>query len=231
MFTPRDRDLERGWPGKIEGDRVVQLAAQTLQAFFTGGGKAREHAEYPLAEVRLLAPILHPPSIRDFGGLRRDEPFFEFTANAPIHGPDDVIPWPEGAATLTYELDVAAVVGGNNTIGGFTIVNDWSAPNLPRGKDRDFATSIGPVVVTQDELPEVPRDLAVRVNGQEVARAILGALRWSWDELVAHAARNTVLRPGELLAVRGVRGGPPLRPRDVVELEVEGIGILGNTLG
>ena len=66
MFTPRERDLPRGWPGRIEGDRVVQLAAQTLQAFFAGGGGAREHAEYALEDVRLLAPIVTPPSVRDF---------------------------------------------------------------------------------------------------------------------------------------------------------------------
>src|SRR5438067_2453665 len=66
MFSPKDRELERGWPGRIEGDRVIQLAAQTLQSFFTGGGQAREHAEYPLAEVSLRPPILHPPAVRDF---------------------------------------------------------------------------------------------------------------------------------------------------------------------
>ena len=52
MFSPRTA-LERGWPGRIEGDRVIQLAAQTLQSFFTGGGRAREHAEYPLDDVEL----------------------------------------------------------------------------------------------------------------------------------------------------------------------------------
>ena len=66
MFRPLDRDLPRGWPGRIEGDRVIQLAAQTLQSFFTGGGQAREHAEYRLDDVRLLPPVLRPPSIRDF---------------------------------------------------------------------------------------------------------------------------------------------------------------------
>ena len=66
MFSPEELDLERGWPGRIEGDRVIQLAAQTLQSFFTGGGQARAHAEYPLAEVRLLAPVRRPPSVRDF---------------------------------------------------------------------------------------------------------------------------------------------------------------------
>ena len=58
---PRELDLERGWPGRIDGDVVVQLAAQTLQAFFSGGSSAREHAVYPLADVVLRAPVLEPP--------------------------------------------------------------------------------------------------------------------------------------------------------------------------
>ena len=62
MFSPVETDLERGWPGRVDGDRVVQLAAQTLQAFFTGGGEAREHAVYPVADVVFRAPVLHPPS-------------------------------------------------------------------------------------------------------------------------------------------------------------------------
>ena len=66
MFTPRELALERGWPGRIDGDWVVQLAAQTLEAFFSGGGKAREHNMYPLADVALCAPVLRPPSIRFF---------------------------------------------------------------------------------------------------------------------------------------------------------------------
>ena len=70
MFSPRDQELERGWPGRIEGDTVIQLAAQTLQAFFTGGGNAREHAVYPLPEVVFRAPVLRPPSIRRRGSHR-----------------------------------------------------------------------------------------------------------------------------------------------------------------
>ena len=68
MFTPADSNLERGWPGRIDGDVVVQLAAQTLQSFFASGSSAREHAAYPLAEVKLRAPVLEPPSIRVFDG-------------------------------------------------------------------------------------------------------------------------------------------------------------------
>src|ERR671931_599520 len=73
MFTPRDLGLARGWPGVIEGDVVYQLAAQTLQAFFTGGGNTRRHAEYALADVELRAPrllLLNPR--RDLRARGRD---------------------------------------------------------------------------------------------------------------------------------------------------------------
>ena len=82
MFSPRDQDLERGWPGRIDGETVIQLAAQTLQAFFTGGGTAREHAEYPLADVVFRAPVLHPPSVRIFD----ESGDFTFANPAAVHG-------------------------------------------------------------------------------------------------------------------------------------------------
>src|SRR4029077_7565473 len=68
MFSPKGMELSRGWPGRVDGDRVVQLAAQTLQVFFVSGGALREHAEYPLTDVDLRAPVLYPPAIRLFGG-------------------------------------------------------------------------------------------------------------------------------------------------------------------
>ena len=61
MFSPKGMGLERGWPGRVDGDRVIQLAAQTLQVYFTAGGALREHAEYALADVELRPPV-HPPS-------------------------------------------------------------------------------------------------------------------------------------------------------------------------
>src|SRR5919201_2889104 len=118
MFTPADRHLERGWPGRIEGDRVTQLAAQTLESFFTGGGKAREHAEYPLADVDLLPPVLRPPAVRDFYAFEEhvrnararrglevppewyEQPVFYFSNPAAIYVPEDVVPDPEGTAEL-----------------------------------------------------------------------------------------------------------------------------------
>ena len=86
MFSPLEHDV-RGWPGRIEGDRVIQLAAQTLEAYFTGGGNAREHAEYALDEVRLLAPVQRPPSVRDFYA------FEEHVRNArAVTGRGEVVP-------------------------------------------------------------------------------------------------------------------------------------------
>ena len=90
-------DLERGWPGRIEGDRVVQLAAQTLQSFFTGGSAAREHAEYLLVDVLLRAPVLEPPTVRVFEDADR----FSFANPSAIRSPGAFVTRPGG------RLDVA----------------------------------------------------------------------------------------------------------------------------
>jgi len=167
MFTPRDLALERGWPGRIEGDKVVQLAAQTLQSFFTGGGTAREHAEYNLADVDLRSPVLHPPSVRDFMAFEEhvrtararrgaevppewyEIPVFYFSNPAAIYGPGEEVPYPQGTNELDYELEVAAIIGAEGRVAGFTLMNDWSARDLQRqelrvglgpAKGKDFAT-------------------------------------------------------------------------------------------
>jgi 2-keto-4-pentenoate hydratase/2-oxohepta-3-ene-1,7-dioic acid hydratase in catechol pathway len=225
MFTPTDRDLDRGWPGRIEDDRVIQLAAQTLQAFFSGGGKAREHAVYPLAEVRLRPPVLHPPSVRTFSrGLD-----FSFSNPASIYGPEDEIPMPEGSEELDYELGGAAIIGAEGAIGGFTIVNDWSARGLDGAKRKDFATSLGPVVVTPEEYDGTGAPVVARVNGEERSGGTLEP-PGSWEELRVYAARNTQLLPGDVLGFALLQGGP-VRSGDVVEIDAERIGVLRNTIG
>jgi fumarylacetoacetate (FAA) hydrolase len=265
MFTPRELQLARGWPGLIEGDTVVQLAAQTLQAFFTGGGTARRHAEYRLDEVDLRPPVLHPPAVRDFYAFEQhvktarasrglevppewyEIPVFYFSNPAAIYGPDDEIRRPPDTAELDYELEVAAVIGAGGRIGGFTIMNDWSARDLQRAemkvglgpaKGKDFATSLGPVVVTPDEFDGTSGAMIARVNSEERSRGELGDMYHSWDSIVAHAARNTRLRPGDIIG-SGTVGtgcileqgdGRWLQPGDVVELEVEGIGVLRNRI-
>lgn len=204
MFTPRERELERGWPGRIEGDRVIQLAAQTLQSYFTGGGGAREHDEFPLDRVDLRAPVLNPPAIRIFDGHGT----FRFENTAAVFGPDDSIPRPGGATRLMCRTRVAAVIGLEGAVGGFTIYGEWHAPELEPPKDTDFARCLGPVVVTPDE--------------------------WDpgggWATFVAYAARNTVLRPGDLVGFPALGESGEIVPGGAVALEVEGIGVLRNSV-
>jgi fumarylacetoacetate (FAA) hydrolase len=265
MFTPRELALARGWPGRIEGDRVIQLAAQTLQSFFTGGGAAREHAEFALADVDLRPPVLNPPSVRDFmafeehvASTRRrrgaevpqewyEIPVFYFSNPAAIYGPDDAVPYPEGTQELDYELECAAVIGAGGRIGGFTVMNDWSARDLQRkemrvglgpAKGKDFATSLGPVLVTPDEFDGTTGTMIARVNGEERSRGNLSAMYHSWNAVLEQAARNTHLRPGDILGSGTVGTGCILehgderwlQRGDEVELEIEGIGILRNTV-
>jgi 2-keto-4-pentenoate hydratase/2-oxohepta-3-ene-1,7-dioic acid hydratase in catechol pathway len=201
MFSPKGMGLERGWPGRVDGDRVVQLAAQTLQVFFTAGGALREHAEYPLAAVDLRAPVLYPPNIRLFSSSD-----FAFGNTGAVYGPEDEIPYPEGSQDLRTGPAVAAMIGAEGAIGGFTGANVWTASDLPGIKSRDFALTIGPVLVTADEY---------------------GAGR-EWNERVAHAARNTVLRPGDLLVVPTGGAGEPVSRGDIVEVVLDGIGPLRN---
>jgi fumarylacetoacetate (FAA) hydrolase len=266
LFSPLDREL-RGWVGAIEGDRVVHLAAQSLASFFSGGGSAREHDEYALEDVRLLAPVPRPPSVRDAYAFEAhvrnaravagrgevpaewyEVPVFYFSNPAAIYGPEDEIPYPAGTAELDYELEVAAVIGSEGAIGGFTIMNDWSARDLQRkemqvglgpAKGKDFATSLGPVVVTPDELGDLRLEMVARVNGEERSRGNLGDMYHSWEAIVARAAENTQLLPGDVIG-SGTVGtgcilehgdGRWLQPSDVVELEVEGIGVLRNVIG
>jgi hypothetical protein len=203
MFSPADADLERGWPGRVDGDVVIQLAAQTLQAFFTGGGTAREHAAYPLGDVVLRPPVLHPPSIRIFG---RDGDF-DFANPAAIRGPDDEIALPAGADTVELELHLAAVIGAGGAPGGFTFLGEWLAEQLPGTKSRDFALSLGPIVVTPDELDSAG----------------------DWAPLIEHVARNTHLYPGDVVAAGGERLGP-FYPGDIAEAGFEPIGMLRNVL-
>ncbi|MBV9950926.1 MAG: fumarylacetoacetate hydrolase family protein, partial [Acidimicrobiia bacterium] len=176
---------------------------------------------------------------------------------------------PAGTERLDYELEAAAVIGVEcadvepgrwlDVVAGFTVMNDWSARDLQAremrqglgpAKGKDFATSLGPVLATPDELPgsgggRPNAAMTARVDGVEWSRGHLGSLHFTWGELIAHASRSTVLRPGdvigsgtvgtgcilELSLVHGSDRYPWLRPGQVVELEIEGIGTLRNRVG
>ncbi|MGI5127948.1 fumarylacetoacetate hydrolase family protein [Pseudonocardia sp. CA-107938] len=199
-----------------------------------------------------------------------DAPTFYFTNPYALIGAHDDVAVPPGCAKLDFELEVAAVIGragadltpdaARDHIAGYTILNDWSARDLQRRemqvnlgpcKGKDFATTLGPVLVTADEL-EPYRDadgfldlqLTVAVNGTEVGRDRLSHMGWPFEELVAHASRGTEVRPGDVLGSGTCGNGgclaelwataeqppPALRPGDVVTMTVEGIGTIRNTV-
>jgi hypothetical protein len=218
MFHPLGHPLERGWVGRVEDERVVQLAAQTLQSFFTGGGSAREHAEYPLDEVQMLAPILHPPSVRVFdeqGGCG-------FANPAAIVGPGATIESGQGRLTLVPRL--AAVVGAAGAVAAFTILAEWRDPARRPPKDRDFALGLGPVAVTPDDLEPDGRSVVVRVDGAERVTDAFGD--FDWPAAVALAAEGTKLYPGDVIAGPGAAVVDDITRGSIVEIDVDGIGVL-----
>jgi hypothetical protein len=213
MFHPNDNPLERGWVGRVDGDRVLHLAAQTLQSFFLGGSGAREHAEYLLADVTFLVPV-QAPTVRVFSASDA----FHFANATALVGPNVAV----SGTALTACARVAAVIGAEGEIGGFSALLEWQDPSeSPAVKQSDFGLVLGPVVVTPDEIDPVPVVIRVDAEGRRVAAS---PTEFDWADAIALAARRTVLRPGDVIA------GPPVATLiDVggdVRLEVEGIGVL-----
>ena len=194
-------------------------------------------------------------------------PVFYFSNPAAVVGPDDPVSAPQGSAALDYELELACVVGEEvrdlpaddsalDCLAGFTVMNDWSARDIQRAemavglgpsKSKDFATSLGPRVVPLAELNGVYRDgrlhllMTARVNGTEYSRGNAGDMYWTWPQILAHASRDTILKPGDVIGSGTVGTGcileltPEavggwLKPGDVVELEVERLGVLRNAV-
>lgn len=196
-----------------------------------------------------------------------EAPVFYFSSPHSVYGPGDEVPRPR-TTKLDYELEVAVVIGraGRNldhtqalaAIAGYTIFNDLSARDvqtqemrvgLGPAKGKDFASVLGPVLVTRDELAGTPdrpeATMVARVNGQEWSRGELADLHHTFADMIVHACRDSWVRPGdvigsgtvgtgcilELAAVHGAERHPWLVTGDAVELEVAGIGTLRTTIG
>ena len=213
MFHPNDNLLERGWVGRVDGDRVLHLAAQTLQSFFLGGSGAREHAEYPLADVTFLVPV-QAPTVRVFSASDT----FRFANATAVVGPNV----PVAGTALTACARVAAVIGAEGEIGGFSAFLEWQDPTeVPSVKQSDFGLVLGPAVVTPDEVD--PGSLTIRLEA-ESRREEAAPMEFVWADAIALAARRTVLRPGDVIA------GPPVATLTDIHgsarLEIKGIGAL-----
>ena len=254
--------------GRLAGTEVEVFRAPTMLGWLRGDGHEAAGPRHDLGEVELLAPVPDPPSIRDFFAfeghvatgwrLRGAEipsawyaaPTFYFSNPASIHGPGEPVRRPEATRMLDFELEIAAVIGAGGEIAGFTLLNDWSARDIQReemtvglgpAKGKDFAISLGPWLVTPDELPYEEGRLRVEatasVNGRELTRTDAAEQHFSWPDLVAHAGRGTRLRPGDvlgsgtlnrgcLLELGPLEGDRWLEPGDLVALGADGLGVL-----
>ncbi len=196
-------------------------------------------------------------------------PTFYFSNNSEIYGHDEPVPYPIGSNELDIELEIACVIGREGKdialeetasyIAGYIIMNDWSARdfqredmklNLGPGKGKDFATSLGPWLVTPGELASrrsgtgacerYDMTMLARVNGKEISRGNFNQIYYSFPQMIARASRNARLRVGDVLGSGTVGTGcllelgtevhPWFQRGDVIELEIEGIGVLRNRI-
>ena len=181
-------------------------------------------------------------------------PVYYKGAHWSIIGPDEDVQWPSFTEKFDYELELAIIIGreGRNIpeseagahIAGYTIMNDFSARDIQRremkvrlgpAKGKDFATSIGPAIITPDEIGD-PYNLLMtaRINGELWSQGNSGSMHHTFEKMIAFASMDETLRPGDLIGSGTVGTGCGLeldrwlKPGDVVELEIEKIGRLRN---
>jgi 2-keto-4-pentenoate hydratase/2-oxohepta-3-ene-1,7-dioic acid hydratase in catechol pathway len=199
------------------------------------------------------------------GSARRGEPVPEAWYEIPIYykgnhrsvyGPEEEIPWPPFTEELDFELEVACILGGRGRdldagraaglIFGYTLMNDWSARDIQRkemsvrlgpAKGKDFATSLGPCIVTADELDPSTSHLVARIDGEVWAEGSLIDAQWTFPQMIAHVSQGEDVWPGDVYGSGTFEGGCGLDlgrflwPGAVVELEADGIGVLRNPVG
>jgi 2-keto-4-pentenoate hydratase/2-oxohepta-3-ene-1,7-dioic acid hydratase in catechol pathway len=211
----------------------------------------------------------HVKTARARRGLPMPQEWYEFPAfyySNPhvIYGPEEDVPYPAYTKNLDYELEVACVIGrgginipeaeAETHIAGYTIMNDWSARDVQLGemkiglgpaKAKDFATTLGPWLVTSDELQDRKAGpgkfnlkMTAKVNGKQLSSGNVDKMYWKFPQMIARASQSVHLQPGEVFGSGTVGSGsllelgpevhPWLEPGDVVELEIERLGVLRN---
>ena len=206
------------------------------------------------ASVRLLAPLRAPNSVRHFRAFGDARPVYYNGNRRSLRCDGEDVCWPSFTECLDYACEVAAVVGragrdlgeddARASIFGYLVMNDWSARDVERdtvtlglgpAAARDFATSVGPVLVTADEWnPDEDHEMTVTVDGEVWSRGTTAARRWSFAQLLSHVSRDDDLYPTDVLSSGTFDGGRGadldrwLRPGQTVTVSVDGLGTLTN---
>ncbi len=187
-----------------------------------------------------------------------ERPSFYKPSRFAVCGTDVDVAWPAYSKTIDYELEFACVIGkpgrdipketARDHIFGYTIFNDLSArdeqslemlSNLGPGKGKDFDNSnpVGPCITTADEIPDpYALEMVVRIDGEERGRGNSREMYWKYEDCIAFVSRDETVHPGEIFCSgtvgngSGLETGRYVEPGQIVELEVEKIGVLRNRI-
>jgi len=243
----RVRSGDRIATGVIEGETFRPLRGTFFEDPLPTG------EEIPLEAVRLLAPVIpskvvgcarnYPAHVAELGNPLPEEPLLFLKPATAVIGPGDPIPLPEISERVDHEAELAVVIGrlcrrvdqgdAMRYVLGYTCANDVTARDLQkrdgqwaRAKGSDGFGPIGPWIDTSVD----PSDLGVvgRVNGEVRQDGRTSAMTFSVAALVAFISRTITLLPGDVVLTGTPPGVGPMVPGDRVEIEVEGIGVLGN---
>lgn len=238
--------------GEVVGDRVTAFAGDesVLDRLHSGATESASGESWPLAEVRLLAPIPAPRQIfcvalnyalhaKEGNQQAPEEPAIftkPSTSSAPPSGP---VRCPEVVRRLDYEAELAVVIGPGGAIAGYAVANDVSARDLQkrerhwtRAKGADTFCPWGPWITTADEVPD-PANLWIRswVNGEPRQDGNTADMIFPPQRIIDFLAETCTLMPGDIVltgtpAGVGFAMDPPrfLSEGDSVRIEIEGLG-------
>lgn len=188
----------------------------------------------------------------------RKVPIYYITNRFAVGAPGSTVHWPRYSRVMDYELELACITTGKGSdipaakarehIFGFTIFNDFSARDIQRvemagrlgpakGKSFNGSNVFGPWIVTTDEIGD-PYSLRMqaRINGETVCDNISRGMLFSFEEIIAHMSQDETIMPGEFIGSGtvgngcGLENGHLLSDGDRIELEIEKIGILANSV-
>lgn len=273
----------------LEGGNYSMEAAKIAVEYSKDASPTNELEKiiYNKEEIKIHAPIKHPPTIRDFlsfeehfrnslaasislngpkeesislGGLIPEvwyeRPIYYKSVASTIIGTEDICIWPSYSKVRDYELEFACVIGkraenvsaseASNYIAGFLIYNDFTARDtqlkemegrLGPAKGKDFCTAMGPYLVTIDEIENVYNlEMIARVNGEIWSQGNTSTMYRTFEDIIEYVSQSEPLVPGDILGSGtvgkgcGLELGKFLQDGDIVELEIEGLGVLRNQI-